>query len=424
MIYWRRVALLVVATLATWLIALNTGRRLPFQFAYVLTSLLIAAFVIAWSGVRGIALTRTTPVRRTQVGHILEEHLAVTNRWWLPKLWVEVRDFSTLPGHRVSHVVPTLRKGRTYRWHVRTLAVRRGVFRLGPMRVASSDPFGLFLFQRDVPHHISVVVHPYVAPLPYFPLPEGRLAGGEMVHRRTHQVTTNVAGVREYMPGDGLNRIHWRTTARVRRLMAKEFELDPLADVWLVVDMHRDVYGGFAPEADGVVPVLMVNRREILLPPHGAEYAVCAAATLGSYMLRHDRALGFICHAQRRWVIPSDRGERQRDRLLETLALVEPEGRLPLSHVLLVELPLFGRHSTLVIVTGDWTGGWVPSLVELKRRGVVPIVVLVDNSTFADMPGPDVAISHLARHNIHTFVIHNGDSLTAALSHPVVKGIG
>ncbi len=423
MVYWRRIAVLVVVTLIAWLIALNTGRRLPLQFAYVLTSLLVAAFVIAWSGVRGLAFTRVTPVRHTQVGHILEEHLSITNRWWLPKLWIEVMDFSTFPGHRVSHVVPTLRGGRTYRWHVRTLATRRGVFRLGPMRVTSGDPFGLFLFRRDLPHHTSVVVFPYVAPLPYFPLPEGRLTGGEVAHRRTHQVTTNVAGVREYMPGDSLNRIHWRTTARVRRLMSKEFELDPLADVWLVLDMHRDVYGGVERNTEDVVPVLMVNRKDIMLPPHGAEYAVSVTATLGNHMLRHDRALGLVCHAQQRWIIPSDRGERQRDRLLETLALVEPEGRLPLSHVLLIELPLFGRHSTIVVVTGDWTAHWVPPLIELKRRGVVPIVILIDNSTFADLPAPDVAISHLARHNVHTFVVHKGDSLTRALSHPVVKGL-
>ncbi len=420
---WRRVFVLVVAALAAWLIALSTGRRLPLQMAYVLTALLWAAFFVAWSGVRGIALVRVTPARRSQVGHIVEEHLSVTNRWWLPKLWVEVRDFSTLPGHRVSHVVPALRGKQTYRWHVRTLAIRRGVFRLGPMRLASGDPFGLFFFRRDIPRYTSVIVYPHIAPLPHFPLPEGRLAGGETAYRRTHQVTTNVAGVREYMPGDSLNRIHWRTTARARRLMSKEFELDPLADVWLVLDMHRDVYGGHRVEDENLPPVLALERPDILLPPHAAEYAIATAATLANYMLRQDRALGLVSHAQKRWVLPADRGERQRDRMLELLAVVEPEGNIPLEHLLLAELPLFGRYTTLVIITGDWTARWVPPLGELKRRGVMPIVVLVDGSTFANMPGPDAVLTHLARQNVLTFLVRNGDSLTHALSRPVVKGM-
>lgn len=418
---WRRVLVVIIAAVVAWAIALHTGRRLAYQLAYVLTALLGAAFTIAWTGVRGIGLTRVTPSRRSQVGHVVEEHLAVHNRWWLPKLWLEVRDFSTLPGHRVSHVVPSLPARRTYRWHVRTLAIRRGVFRLGPMRLRSTDPFGLFTFHRDIPRHTAIVIYPYVAALHHFPLPEGRLPGGGAAFRRTHQVTTNVSGVRDYQPGDALNRIHWPTTARVRRLMAKEFELDPLADVWLVVDMHRDVYGGRRPEEEALPPVLALDRPDILLPPHAAEYAIAAAATLGTYMLRQNRALGLVSHAQRRWVLPADRGERQRDRLLETLAMVEPEGTLPLDHLLLSELRLFGRHTTLVVITGDWTARWVPPLAELKRRSVLPIVVLVDGSTFTHVPGPDTALVNLARQNILTFVLRNGTPLTQALTHPVVK---
>ena len=40
-----------------------------------------------------------------------------------------------------------------------------------------------------------------------------------------------------------LNRIHWPTTVRMRRLMTKEFELDPTSDVWLFLDMERQSWG-------------------------------------------------------------------------------------------------------------------------------------------------------------------------------------
>jgi uncharacterized protein (DUF58 family) len=43
--------------------------------------------------------------------------------------------------------------------------------------------------------------------------------------------------VRDYEPGDSFSRIHWRSTARRDRLVVKEFELDPLADIWIVPDM-------------------------------------------------------------------------------------------------------------------------------------------------------------------------------------------
>ena len=37
---------------------------------------------------------------------------------------------------------------------------------------------------------------------------------------------------------DGFNRISWSATARLGRLMVKEFDQDPTADVWVVLDLH------------------------------------------------------------------------------------------------------------------------------------------------------------------------------------------
>ncbi len=65
------------------------------------------------------------------------------------------------------------------------------------------------------------------------------LSGGEARHRRTYQLTSNVAGVRDYVHGDSLNRIHWPSSARAGRLIAKEFELDPTADIWLYLDLFQ-----------------------------------------------------------------------------------------------------------------------------------------------------------------------------------------
>src|SRR5919202_1673597 len=67
------------------------------------------------------------------------------------------------------------------------------------------------------------------------------LPGGQDVKSRTYHVTPNVATIREYQPGDSFNRIHWRSTARTNQLMVKEFELDPTADVYIVLDMQERI---------------------------------------------------------------------------------------------------------------------------------------------------------------------------------------
>ena len=127
---------------------------------------------------------------------------------------------------RGSHVFSLVggRESRTYL--ARTRLIERGIFPLGPTQLHSGDIFGLFPASRSYPSENSLLVYPMLFGVRYFPGPAGLLPGGEALRRRTPQITSNASGVREYAPGDPLNRIHWLSTARRNRLIVKEFELD------------------------------------------------------------------------------------------------------------------------------------------------------------------------------------------------------
>lgn len=69
--------------------------------------------------------------------------------------------------------------------------------------------------------------------------------------RGARRATMHLAGdnqclgrARLYARRMAFNHIHWPTTARARRLMTKEFELDPSADIWLYLDLQRDTATG------------------------------------------------------------------------------------------------------------------------------------------------------------------------------------
>ena len=152
-----------------------------------------------------------------------------------------------LPGHYSSHVIHNLGGRNAYTWRVNTICTERGRYQLGPIRLRTSDPFGLFPMERDFAATTHVVVYPLTFDIHQFALPMGILPGGDALRRRTHYVTTNASGVRDYAPGDSFGRIHWPSTARRDRLIVKEFELDPLADIWIVPDMA--IFGHIAPKA-------------------------------------------------------------------------------------------------------------------------------------------------------------------------------
>ncbi len=413
---------LIVAWILITTFAYETGRDIFFRLTYLILAIELVSFVFAVYSVSAFRLERKTMTPRTQVGKVAEERLLVHNTGRLAKIWIEIRDESEFPAHRVSRVLNGLRAGARWSWSVRTVCRRRGRFRVGPITVATGDPFGLFVFHRRMSDTQSAItVYPAAIDLITFAPSMGQMPGGDALQRRTHHVTTNVAGTREYLPGDSFNRIHWRSTARMERLIVKEFELDPSADVWVYLDMERHAqarlwYEDAWAARDLSALWLSAQPQEMKLPPDTEEYGVTIAATVAKYFLRQQRALGFAAHGHQREIIQPDRGERQVNRLLEVLAVLRAEGTTDFSEVLAQEGARLGRNNTLVTITPSGALDWVKSLREIKRRGLRVIAVLVDPNTFGGRGETQVAAAELLASGIPAYVVREGDDLRAVLS--------
>lgn len=416
MLSQRRTAVFLMACLAL-LGGLITGQPLFFNVAYLLGLLLIAAFLWAWANINWVYVSRITRSRRTQVGRPMDERFVVRNTSVVPKLWLEVRDFATLPGHRASIVVSGLGPRGSYTWRVATICTQRGRYQLGPIRLSTSDPFGLFPMTRDLTPTTNVVVYPLTFNILQFALPVGILPGGDALRRRTHYVTTNAAGVRDYEPGDSFNRIHWRSTARRNRLIVKEFELDPLADIWVVPDMSQ--FGHVAPPppslADSGLPHWL-RVKEYELPASTEEYTVTIAASLAQYFLRMDRSVGMLAYGQSNEVVQPDRSERQLNRILETLAVLRAVGQAPLPDVLHSEMYLFPRGTTLIVVTANPDEAWAPAARQLLRRGLRVVSVLVNPASFGGGRSSEPLAQLLRANGQVYYLVNYGDPLTAVLS--------
>lgn len=397
------------------LTGLFTGRAFFFNLAYLFGGLLALSFIWAWMSVRWISISRRTRARRAQVGKTLDEVFIVRNKAIIPKLWLEVRDHSDLPGHRASHVVPVLGIRGSYRWYVETPCLVRGEFQLGPLTVLSGDPFGLFLSPRRLSVTSRVIVYPATVPVNRFELPIGLLSGGEAQRRRAHFITTNAAGVRDYVSGDAFNRIHWPSTARRDRLMVKEFEIDPLVDIWLFVDFS----------AAAVVEDPLLRRSEITgtviptsqaIPASTEEYAVVIAASLAQHFIESERALGLAAYVPHREVYQPERGNRQLTQILQTLAVARSYSSYSLAQMMALETPYFTRGTTLVVITSSLDRAWVAEAQILSRRGIRPMCVFIDPYSFGGLTPADEIRGLLRLAKIPTVVIRKNDDLTAALA--------
>ena len=94
----------------------------------------------------------------------------------MPKLWVQIADGSTLPGHRAGYVASMGGRKRAT-WRARTVCKQRGRFLLGPVTATSGDPFGLFHRRITLTQPKDLLVLPHVLPISNFVLFTGGLPG-------------------------------------------------------------------------------------------------------------------------------------------------------------------------------------------------------------------------------------------------------
>src|SRR5512137_869605 len=135
----------VLAILAASLIAgLATGGKLYYRLSVFWAMLFFGTWLWSIFSLRSLKFTRSARSLRAQVGQIFEERFEIQNLNRFPRLWMELRDQSSLPGADGSRVITMLRGRQSRSYLSRVRLIRRGVFPLGPTVIATGDIFGLF----------------------------------------------------------------------------------------------------------------------------------------------------------------------------------------------------------------------------------------------------------------------------------------
>jgi uncharacterized protein (DUF58 family) len=414
--------LLFATTLLGWVVWAATGNVAFIRLAYAALFLLAGAGI--WSAFlgRGIQVRRDARLLRAGVGEVFEERFEVKVTTWPGCPWLEVVNQSDLPGAAGSRLLTRIGRREKRFYTARTLLTRRGAYLLGPTLVSAGDPFGLFPVEKRIPPGETLVVLPMIFPIAEFPPPPGLLPGGKTIRTKTADVTPHAAGVREYVPGDPMKRIHWPSTARRGRFMVKEFEQDPQADIWLFVDAQKGVHVSKPEQAPaGFDEKFLLRRPKVNLPCDSFEYAMSAAGSLAQHFLLSRRSVGLACSTAKFTVLSSERGERQVGKVMETLAFLRPDGEIPLLRLVTMQAKLLTLGAGVILITPSAGPELLLTVEDLLRRHLRPVVVLLEAETFGGAAQDREAVSAaLLGMNVPVCQVGYGDNLTTQLSLPVV----
>ena len=399
----RKVGIIALLALVTFY-TLGTGFPFFYKFLYSILLLLGVGFGWAWLNLQGLEIHLTRLSTRGQVGGYLDGQLQVINRIRIPKSWLEVTEVSDLPGYDAGRGIGLVREQRRT-WKIETYLAKRGVYQTGQVEVTSQDPFGFFRLNRRFLSPQSYWVFPATIPLPDLDSRVANLPSDSRYTRRATHITPDSSSIREYNHGDSFRSIHWPYSARMNRLMVKEFDIGISAEAWVLLDMYR----GSHIDGDGVD-----NTEELV---------VTVAASLIARISELSIATGLAANAEASYIIRPDTSPSQLGRLMEALAAMRAHGEISLERFIYDLRPQLSRFNTLTIITPSRHTEWIPALRRLRRQGINVSVVYVDPDSFSASPEPQSPLELLHLSEIPTYVVKKGEPLNEALRAPVGAGV-
>lgn len=391
----RSLSIVVTLTIVAFAVGFASNYWLPQRLGYTLLFGMVLAGLWTWSSGQGVRVRMSRSRDRVQAGESIIERFEVLNDSAIPKLWLEVEEASDLPGHTAQFVTSLGRTGHR-NWRVQTACHRRGLYNLGPITVRSSDPFDIFHREMRFGHRRGLVVYPRALELPRYSAPPANLPGEGRFRRRTHYVTPNASGIRDYEAGDSVNRIHWKSSLRTGSLKVKTFELDPASHLWVILDLSSQDHLGSGDDAS-------------------IETAVTVAASVVRLFINQNRSVGLMMFGERLDVIEPDRGSQHFGRILESLAVAQPIGTVPVASILYQQSRRWGRHTTVIVITASTDPRWQGAIRTLTQRGVKAAVAMLDLESWGGRAGATATAIELRALGVQVNLIRKDDYIPAVM---------
>jgi len=347
------------------------GGKTSLMLFMILNALALYLILGRWSGIGGVQGIRVTDAGESQWTQLnagarlqVKLRMQIPGFWPLPYVIVREKLERTTGGdaqlYEMSFVPDYKRRGEV---QFETAPLRRGRYEFQSTDCSTKDIFGLFEHRGTFLQPLRIQVLPRTVSLKDWRLFR-RSQRGVFHHTFTSlwaRETTQIDGVREYIHGDRLSRIHWNATAKTGQWKSKEFEREALPRVVFVLDRNESAY-----------PF-----------PEQFELAVSVAASLLELTISKGMPIGFASVGDKAAWFGEGRTPVSRDEVLEHLVDVEADGRMSMGDVLCEVAERYepGVHVILIGSSTDEQTASAMAAIEGKR--MVPSIIHVGHKHLA-----------------------------------------
>ena len=257
-------------------------------------------------------------------------------------------------GEPMEQILPVLAPGAELELQSEILPLKRGKLAFESVLISRPDPVGLFKSVVTVPLRQSVWVLPKRYRIPNIKLPGLRkYQRGGIALSSSVGDSEEFVSLREYRPGDPLQRIHWKSWARLGKPIVKEYQEEFFVRHALVLDTFSHL-----PFSDTF------------------EEAISIAASFVSSFEMMESLLDLMFVGKESYCFTSGRGQGGPEKMLEVLASVElcPDNLFKSLHRSVINHAPALSGCICVFLT--WDQERRDLIAQLKALGV-PVMVLV-----------------------------------------------
>ena len=344
-----------------------------YYMAAVLVTLPALSFAIGWHSLRGLIFEREMP-SVLWAGEEAEIVYSIQNPSRFTRFFLSIsEDFpESVESHEQEPTLFNVIGNESTRIAHRLTFKKRGVFQVRTFSVNAIDPLGIFTYSRVISCDNEIIVYPKPQNLQPISLTGADRNGlQEFTISAPRGGSIEPDGVREYVPGDSLRRIHWKQTARTGRLAVLEFEEAQSIQVALFLDLQQGIKSG--QESDSCF-----------------EYAIRYAASILEQALREGAGI--------RLLIPTfdeaplagaaalpGRGESHFLSIMDTLARVNATSKQSVEESISETTNHLQSGATLIVVTSQTSSKMSALLTNLSLIGRFRVVLIfVDPDSFTN----------------------------------------
>lgn len=338
--------------------------RLPLVAAGEFLLVLLAVEWFWGAGALDRLVVRREHYGRSFEGHQVAVDLSVENHGRGRLYLLEAVDsFPPSGGYFVRSLAVTLPAGSAARFRYRqTISRRRGLYLIGPVRLRSRDPLGLFTFRETADELTKLIIYPTAEPLQGFEVLRGGTHAniGREVVRQIGR-SEEFERLRSYRPGDSPRFIHWPSSARLRVPQVKEFERNMVTQVTLYCDMHLLALSGLGDLTT-------------------VEYRLRVVASVAAEAIRRGHLVKVVAVKEPREETRMAGGAGHLTAILDWMAILRPEGSGSFEESVMADAASLRRGGTVILVLSsihvrEQELGDAIRLMRIRRIHVIAIVV-------------------------------------------------